>query len=305
MLRCAFFRIYSSTRYHAIPGTDRHVSYADALAQTDSESVEAIVRKRRILFAGFVARMGEERLPQTVMFGEFVGGKGYSGGQEKDWMDHLKEDMSVFGMKFEGWRKVAQKAGGWFQRVEEGAELFMRNWHETERCRAAERRAKAAAAPSTVGISKRPGGGGRGGGGGVMPKRLKSGFGHHRLESCGPSNGRHKIAEDRPDFVAMLRSLPSAIDDALDTLYEPNAVFSQFLGSASMTFFFLFFFSFPFLASSSCVVFSCFSCLFLFFPFLFRFFLFLFHFLFFSFLSFIFFSFLCFLQLTYACRAYP
>ena len=36
----------------------------------------------------------------------------------------------------------------------------------------------------------------------------------------------------------MLRSLPSAIDDALDTLYEPNAVFNQFQGSASMTFFF-------------------------------------------------------------------
>ena len=39
----------------------------------------------------------------------------------------------------------------------------------------------------------------------------------------------------------MLRSLPSAIDDDLDTLYEPNAVFSQFLGSASMTFLFLVF----------------------------------------------------------------
>ena len=38
--------------------------------------------------------------------------------------------------------------------------------------------------------------GGRGGGGmgGVMSKRLKSGSGHHRLEICGPSNGRHKIA---------------------------------------------------------------------------------------------------------------
>ena len=107
-------------------------------------------------------------------------------------MAHLKEDMSVFGMKFEGWRKAAQKAGRWFRRVEEGAELFiMRNWHETERRKAAERRAKAAAAPSTVGISKQPGGGGRGD---VMPKRLKSGFGHHRLESCGPSNGRDKIA---------------------------------------------------------------------------------------------------------------
>ena len=170
------------------------------------------MRKRKILFAVFVARMGEERLPQRVMFGELVGGKDYSGGREKDWMAHLKEDMSVFGMKIEGWRKAAQKAGRWFRRVQEGAELFMRNWHETERRKAAERRAKAAAAPSTVGISKRLGGGrsrgegGKGeagmgegvgwreGRGGVRPKRLKSWFGHHRPERCGPSNGRDKIA---------------------------------------------------------------------------------------------------------------
>ena len=52
-----------------------------------------------------------------------------------------------------------------------------------------------------------------------MPERLKFGFGHHRIESCGPSNnGRHKIAYDRPDFFAMLRSLPGAIDDGRDTL---------------------------------------------------------------------------------------
>ena len=144
--------------------------------------------------------MGEERLPQRVMFGELVGGKGYSGGQGKDWRVHLKEDMSVFGMKFEGWRKATQKAGGWFRRVEEGAQLFMRKWHETERRKAAKRRAKDAAAPFTVCIYKRPGGageggwGGGGGRGGVLPKRLKSGSGHHRLEICGPSHGRHKIA---------------------------------------------------------------------------------------------------------------
>ena len=66
------------------------------------------MRKRGILLAGFVARTGEERLPQRVMFRELVGGKGDSGGQEKDWMAHLKEHMSVFGMKFEEWRKAAQ-----------------------------------------------------------------------------------------------------------------------------------------------------------------------------------------------------
>ena len=80
------------------------------------------------MFAGFAARMGEERLPQRVMFGELVGGKGYSGG--KEWMDNLKENMSVFEMKFEGYRKAALKTGRWFRRVDEGAELSMQNWHE-------------------------------------------------------------------------------------------------------------------------------------------------------------------------------
>ena len=63
---------------------DHTLSYADAIAKTASVSVKATVRKQRILFAEFVARMGEERPPQRVMFGEFVGGKGYLGGQEKD-----------------------------------------------------------------------------------------------------------------------------------------------------------------------------------------------------------------------------
>ena len=105
---------------------DHTLSYDDALAKTASEIIEAIVRQRRILFAGLVARMGKERLPQRVMFGELVGGRGYSRGQEEDWMAHLNENMSVFGMKFEGCRKAAQKAVRWIRRVEEGAEFSCR-----------------------------------------------------------------------------------------------------------------------------------------------------------------------------------
>ena len=66
------------------------------------------------------------------MFVQLVGGKGYPGGQEQDWMVHLKEDMSAFGIKLEGWRKNAQATGRWFRRVQEGAESFMRKWHDTE-----------------------------------------------------------------------------------------------------------------------------------------------------------------------------
>ena len=66
---------------------DHTLSYDDALAKTASESIESIVRKRRILFPGFVARMGEERLPQRVMFGEFVGGRATQGGKRKtEWI---------------------------------------------------------------------------------------------------------------------------------------------------------------------------------------------------------------------------
>ena len=63
--------------------------YDNALFRTDFESVETTVRRRRILFAGFVARMGVERLPTRVMSMEMLGGKGYSGGQEWDWMKDI------------------------------------------------------------------------------------------------------------------------------------------------------------------------------------------------------------------------
>ena len=43
-------------------------------------------------------------------FGEMVGGKGCSVGQEKDWMGRLEEDLREFGIKSEGWRETAQKA---------------------------------------------------------------------------------------------------------------------------------------------------------------------------------------------------
>ena len=156
LLRCLGWR----ERKH----DDHTLSSADVLAKTASESIETTQWKRRILFTGFVARIGEECMPQKVMFGELFGGNGYPGGQEKGW-------MSAFGIKFEGWREAAQEAGRWCRRVEEGAESFLRKWHDAESCRAAERHAKAAAAPPTVGISKRRGGGWRGRGGGAFCQR--------------------------------------------------------------------------------------------------------------------------------------
>ena len=59
-----------------------------------SESIEATLRRRRIFFAGFVARMEDTRLPKCVMFGEMVRGAGCAGGKEKEWMGCFLDDQS-------------------------------------------------------------------------------------------------------------------------------------------------------------------------------------------------------------------
>ena len=44
------------------------LSYAEALKETRDESMETTIRKRRLFFAGAVARQSEGRLPSRVMF---------------------------------------------------------------------------------------------------------------------------------------------------------------------------------------------------------------------------------------------
>ena len=65
------------------PNTDHPISYLDTLIKTGRESIEAALRRRRILFVGFVARKEDARLPKCVIFGELVGGAACVGGQEK------------------------------------------------------------------------------------------------------------------------------------------------------------------------------------------------------------------------------
>ena len=50
------------------------VSYLDTLMKTGSEIIEAILRRRWILFAGFILRMEDTRRSKRVIFGELMGG---------------------------------------------------------------------------------------------------------------------------------------------------------------------------------------------------------------------------------------
>ena len=75
LTRCIGWRIHNRA--------DHPLSYLGTLLKTGSESIKVTLRKRRILFAGFVAHMEDTRLPKCVVFGEMVGGRGLGRGRGK------------------------------------------------------------------------------------------------------------------------------------------------------------------------------------------------------------------------------
>ena len=60
--------------HHRVHGTYRKMSYAKALKKTGSQSVEATIRQRRLLFVGAFARQSDKRLPKRQLFAERLEG---------------------------------------------------------------------------------------------------------------------------------------------------------------------------------------------------------------------------------------
>ena len=109
--------------------------------KTGNESIEATLRRRRILFVRFVARMEGTRLPKCVMFGELVGGAGCVGGQEKEWIWCFLDDLRAFGINADQWTTAAQEEGEWRRTAEQGEEHFMAEWIPAEKAKAGLRHA--------------------------------------------------------------------------------------------------------------------------------------------------------------------
>ena len=85
--------------YRRVHGTHRKMSYAKGLKKTRSQSVEATIRQRRLLFAGALARPGDKRLPKRLLFAERLEGEeGPGPGQPaQHWQKSLRDDFKAFG----------------------------------------------------------------------------------------------------------------------------------------------------------------------------------------------------------------
>ena len=126
--------------------TDHLISYLGKLIKM------ATLNWRQILFARFVARMKDTRLPKCVMFGEMLGGAGCVGGQEKEWMGCFLDDLRAFGINADQWTTSAQDEGAWCKTAEQGAERFMSKWSAVEKARTGLRHA--VVCPNVTGRTK-------------------------------------------------------------------------------------------------------------------------------------------------------
>ena len=110
------------------------------------------MRRRRILFVSFVARMEDTRLPKCVIAGELVGSAGCVGGLGKECMGCFLDDLRAFGINANQWTTAAQDEGGWRKTAEQGAERSMATWIAAEKGRAGLRHA--AVCPNVTGRPK-------------------------------------------------------------------------------------------------------------------------------------------------------
>ena len=60
-----------------------------------------------------------------MMFGELVGGTVSSGGQKKEWMGCLLDDLRAFGIKTDQWTTAAQDEGEWHRTAKEGVGFLL------------------------------------------------------------------------------------------------------------------------------------------------------------------------------------
>ena len=126
------FRILGAwcrSRYHPTLSCDL------ALQRTGYDSIETMVRTRRILRVEALIRMDDRRLPKRIMSGalEKPGRRG-RGGKKKEWTDCLADDLRMFGIGgSEGWRTAALEPGIWFEMVMEGHRKFMSLWRKEEK----------------------------------------------------------------------------------------------------------------------------------------------------------------------------
>jgi len=117
------FHMTSLRRILGISWRDR-VTNNDILERAGCGSIDALIARRTLRWAGHVSRMDDSRLPRRVFYGELCGGGRSAGGQRKRFRDHLKKTLKSYNIDHDQFEQLASDRNVWRSAVAQGVECL-------------------------------------------------------------------------------------------------------------------------------------------------------------------------------------
>ena len=100
--------------------------------QRNIETVETMMRKRRLKWLGHVASMEPDRIPRQLLVCKLKGEKCSVGGQKLRWVDVVMRDLKKCKIK-QDWKNIAQNRDEWSSIVEAAANEVNERAEEMEK----------------------------------------------------------------------------------------------------------------------------------------------------------------------------
>ena len=110
-------------RFLCISWEDRCTN-TSILEATKCTSIEAMLIRNQLRWAGHVLRMPEYRLPKQVLFSQLKEGTRTKGGQKKHFKDNLKANLKKCNINDNNWETLTQDRVSWKRILHEGATHF-------------------------------------------------------------------------------------------------------------------------------------------------------------------------------------
>ena len=130
-----------------------YVSNVEVLEQTEITSIEAILLKSQLSWAGHVSRMDDHRLPKIALYGELSAGHRNRGAPKKRYKDSPKKSLGACHIDRRQWSTLAADRVTWRHIIHQAVSSFedsRKNNLREKRCRRKNREASAATVPGVT-----------------------------------------------------------------------------------------------------------------------------------------------------------
>lgn len=120
------------------------VTNVEVLEQAETPSIEAMLLKYHLRWAGHVSRMEDQRLPKIALYGELSAGHRGRGAPKKRFKDCLKKSLTICHVDHKCWSDLAADRDAWRETIFKAVNEFEENRRDAQKDKRRRRKARAA-----------------------------------------------------------------------------------------------------------------------------------------------------------------